>query len=599
MAKTATKYVGSSSSGGAARNYLGVVASQAAMLALGAIKGDWCQRSDQNSQVYELTTAGASTLANWTSYPRTAVVDDTTTGGATAALSAEQGKSLKATVDTNTTNIATNTTAIAAAVPLTKLAAQAPGTVVMNASGSSASPAANGYSTLATALLPFLGSSYVSDLSSAMPAVWGPRGFADNQFAGVGISVPGVVDSSVFDLTLTNTDGSFGNWMRARIKAAAAAANRAAGASLSPGSVKLRLDATGSPNGRFPWKQPFAIAHTDAASTLFVGIISSVGSYTVQPSALTNDQFAVVCDSTDTTLHVQWRDNAASMTRVDLGANFPKTAHIPYVVVFSRDASGVPSVSILNRSNGAISTVTPSTGTLPRTSVDYGFMCYTGSGTAAATAMIDLGVGSLSMVQNPVVTDTEAVQDIVGALVANAGGTYNDAAGTITLPGNSTDVEAVQDIFGAMIVTAGGTYNDSNGTITLPSGGTITISNVTGLQTALDAKEDAEGADVSLTATDFSSGNLTLTKTAHANRRLIINVATDVTLTVQTDALGGTGAKDYFRAYQKGVGKVQFIGDGSTGKSTVRKSASLPTQSEQYGQISIERVGADEFARVA
>lgn len=33
---------------------------------------------------------------------------------------------------------------------------------------------------------------------------------------------------------------------------------------------------------------------------------------------------------------------------------------------------------------------------------------------------------------------TEKVQDIVGALVAAAGGTYNDAAGTITLPSNST-----------------------------------------------------------------------------------------------------------------------------------------------------------------
>ena len=33
--------------------------------------------------------------------------------------------------------------------------------------------------------------------------------------------------------------------------------------------------------------------------------------------------------------------------------------------------------------------------------------------------------------------DAEAVQDIVGSMVAGAGGTYNDAAGTITLPSGS------------------------------------------------------------------------------------------------------------------------------------------------------------------
>lgn len=40
--------------------------------------------------------------------------------------------------------------------------------------------------------------------------------------------------------------------------------------------------------------------------------------------------------------------------------------------------------------------------------------------------------------------DTEAVQDIVGAMVTGAGGTYDDAAGTITLPADTvtmTDAE--------------------------------------------------------------------------------------------------------------------------------------------------------------
>ena len=146
--------------------------------------------------------------------------------------------------------------------------------------------------------------------------------------------------------------------------------------------------------------------------------------------------------------------------------------------------------------------------------------------------------------------NAEAVQDVVGSMVAGAGGTYDDAAGTITLPSggavssvvgrigdvtltvadltdaaslatdaeltaglagkanaahghdisdvsglqsaldgkqpagsyaasththtsaNTTDfAEAVQDVVGSMVTGAGGTYDDAAGTITLPSGG--------------------------------------------------------------------------------------------------------------------------------
>ena len=41
--------------------------------------------------------------------------------------------------------------------------------------------------------------------------------------------------------------------------------------------------------------------------------------------------------------------------------------------------------------------------------------------------------------------DTEAVQDVVGAMVAGAGGTYNDAAGTITLPGGGSSTITADD----------------------------------------------------------------------------------------------------------------------------------------------------------
>ena len=51
--------------------------------------------------------------------------------------------------------------------------------------------------------------------------------------------------------------------------------------------------------------------------------------------------------------------------------------------------------------------------------------------------------------------DTEAVQDIVGAMVAAAGGTYNDAAGTITLPGGGGGTVTTEQIIAAVGVVNG------------------------------------------------------------------------------------------------------------------------------------------------
>lgn len=49
-----------------ANQFLGDVASQAAMLALTGQVGDFCRRTDLGNSMYELTALPASTLANWT-----------------------------------------------------------------------------------------------------------------------------------------------------------------------------------------------------------------------------------------------------------------------------------------------------------------------------------------------------------------------------------------------------------------------------------------------------------------------------------------------------------------------------------------------------
>lgn len=106
---------------GSTRTYRGVVASQAAMLALATVNvGDWVERSDLSNQIFELTTAGPATLGNWTAYP-----------GGTAATT------WAALTDKASANLPVDNTALASA-----LAAKAtPGLVSVNPTDITASRA--------------------------------------------------------------------------------------------------------------------------------------------------------------------------------------------------------------------------------------------------------------------------------------------------------------------------------------------------------------------------------------------------------------------------------------------------------------------------
>lgn len=107
---------------------------------------------------------------------------------------------------------------------------------------------------------------------------------------------------------------------------------------------------------------------------------------------------------------------------------------------------------------------------------------------------------------NTILSGTEfsnAAKDIVGALIAAAGGSYNSTTKAIFLPGVSVDNSVIgdnttwssnkintainalvgstaltksqRDTVGTMVAAAGGTYNSTAGTITLPSGGGAAI----------------------------------------------------------------------------------------------------------------------------
>lgn len=278
----------------------------------------------------------------------------------------------------------------------TMLANMAASTVKGNLGGGAAAPSDLSVSALAAAMgVPNL-SGGVS-LTDPPPGIFGPRSFGDNQWTTIGIAGFSSLDSCTFG-TPTSADGSFGNWFRARQNGAATGTGRLAGMQLSASSIKLRLDSTGSKRGRLPFKQTFALASSISTHALFVGIVkTTLSTYNGQPSAWSGDHVAVTADSTDTTLRVQWRDNAGTVSRVDLGANFPKSQHRPYTVMIDRDDDGSNlRVIVLDWTTGTTATVYVNSGALPSTTIDYGFQLFASSGTDATTvASIDMGLGTV------------------------------------------------------------------------------------------------------------------------------------------------------------------------------------------------------------
>ena len=88
--------------------------------------------------------------------------------------------------------------------------------------------------------------------------------------------------------------------------------------------------------------------------------------------------------------------------------------------------------------------------------------------------------------------DAEGVQDVVGAMVAAAGGSYNDAAGTITLPGGLGDTVTlgpVAPVSGWWIESPG---PDTTGP-TVPAGLSATATSDTTIALSWSASTDAEG----------------------------------------------------------------------------------------------------------
>jgi hypothetical protein len=239
-----------------------------------------------------------------------------------------------------------------------------------------------------------------------------------------------------------------------------------------------------------------------------------------------------------------------------------------------------------------------------------------GAGSGTPDAVLLDRVNHTGVQPSSTISDfAEAAQDIVGGMVAAAGGAYNDTAGTISLGtadavllsrANHTGTqpaatisdfgEAAQDVVGAMIVAAGGTYNDPAGTITLPGGGApdsflLARANHTGTQIAAtisdfsEASQDVIGAMIAaaggsyndtagtitlpassgggaLPPVNLGTGAINLTASANANRANRWNGTNPQTVAINTT--GGV-IGDLYSIANNGTAALTMPGTAATG----------------------------------
>lgn len=92
---------------------------------------------------------------------------------------------------------------------------------------------------------------------------------------------------------------------------------------------------------------------------------------------------------------------------------------------------------------------------------------------AHQATLINLGTRVTNLEARPVL-DAEYVQDVVGAMIPGA--TYDDAAGTLTLPaGSNADAETIRDLVAAFLVAGTNvtiTHNDAGDTLTITAAAT-------------------------------------------------------------------------------------------------------------------------------
>ncbi|MBP0492149.1 hypothetical protein [Roseomonas indoligenes] len=129
----------------------------------------------------------------------------------------------------------------------------------------------------------------------------------------------------------------------------------------------------------------------------------------------------------------------------------------------------------------------------------------------------------------------EAAQDVVGAMVAGAGGTYNDTSGTIGLPSGSGSATPYGD---AVAITDAATVTPNAALLTSPAsvftwtlGGSRTLNKPTGVPTGkaqrveILVKQDSTGGRTLTLGTGISPSTIAIDPTANAVTRLTLETS--------------------------------------------------------------------------
>lgn len=202
----------------------------------------------------------------------------------------------------------------------------------------------------------------------------------------------------------------------------------------------------------------------------------------------------------------------------------------------------------------------------------------------------------------------EAAQDAVSTMLAagtNVSLSYNDAANTLTITSTGADAEAIRDAIGLAMVGVGVVSvvaNDAADTITISSTATVnspdatlldranhtgvqSISTVSGLQTALDAKATFYVVHNTLTSTSYTF------VLADASRLTEANSASAQTYTVPPNSSVAFPVGTVLEVVRHGAGSLTIAAGAGV---TIRTPSTL-TARVQYSTIALRQRAANEW----
>ena len=180
----------------------------------------------------------------------------------------------------------------------------------------------------------------------------------------VGLSAPLVIDTCQAKNAAAITDGvsAYGPIPRVRYQTQSALANRATGVQ---SSMSLKLD---SVNGGFPVRTTAAIADDLTAASFLSGIASTTSAgalfLSIEPSTYSGSEaiICIGCDSGDTNMQLIYGKGSSGLSKVDLGASFPKSKYVAYELTLYTTHAGTSILAVVKNLNTGVAIVKLITG---------------------------------------------------------------------------------------------------------------------------------------------------------------------------------------------------------------------------------------------